>query len=527
MTTEHAEPRSDTRQVRWLLTGATLAFYLVTLRGYGYFRDELYYLACGRHLGLGYVDQPPLIGWLAAGVRGTLGTSLPALRLLPALAAAATVWVSMRMAARLGGGRFAQGLAGLATALAPVYLSLFSIFSMNAFDVLAWALLWWLAVALLDRPEVNGAGESSVGTAPPDPRLWLVFGLVAGLGLENKISVLFLGMGLAVGLLVARRWDVLRSRWLWLGGALAVLLFVPYVAWQVAHGWPTLEFMHNARLHKNVALSPWSFFAAQILQAGPVALPVWISGLLLLLGLRRGRPWRALGWAYLAILAVMTFSHAKPYYLGPAYTLLFAAGGVAIEGWTAGARARKLRPVALTVLAVGGAMIAPLAKPLLSEDHLVRYSRALGVQAETDEHHEVGRLDQFFADMHGWPELAQAVARVYDRLPPADRARACVFGQNYGEAGAVDLFGPALGVPGAISAHNSYFLWGPGHCTGEVMIVIGDDRQRLEELFSSVEDAGTFTCVDCMPYENHQTLWVARGLKGPVADLWPSIKNYN
>ncbi len=520
------DQRLGAPQVRWLLTGGTLAFYLLTLRGYGYFRDELYYLACGRHLGLGYVDQPPAIGWLAAAVRATLGTSLPALRLLPALAAAATVWIAMRIAARLGGGRFAQGLAGLATLLAPVCLSLFSIFSMNAFDVLAWALLWWLAVALLDRPD--GAGEDTQAPARrADPRLWLLFGLVAGIGLENKISVLFLGMGLAAGLLVARRWDVLRSPWLWAGGALAGLLFVPHLVWQATHGWPTLEFMENARLHKNAVLSPWGFFAAQILLAGPLALPVWISGLAFLLGLRRARPWRALGWAYVAILVVMTFSHAKPYYLGPAYTLLFAAGGVALEGWTAGARVRRLRPALVGVLLAGGALIAPLAKPLLSEDRLVRYSRALGIQPGTDERHEIGRLDQFFADMHGWPELAQAVARVYARLPEADRSRACVFGRNYGEAGAVDLFGPALGVPGAISSHNSYFLWGPGGCTGEVLVVIGGGRESLEEKFASVEDAGTFTCVDCMPYENHQTLWVARGLKQPLAQAWPAIKSYN
>ncbi len=531
MTTEPAEPTErglGAAQVRWLLTGATFVFYLLTLRGYGYFRDELYYLACGRHLGLGYVDQPPAIGWLAAAVRSTLGDSLVAIRLLPALAAVATVWVAMRIAARLGGGRWAQGLAGLATLLAPVYLSLFSIFSMNAFDLLAWAVLWWLAVALLDRPgEAPGAGDGGPLVRRADPRLWLVFGLVAGIGLENKTSVLFLGMGLAVGLVVARRWDVVRSPWLWLGGALAALLFAPYLVWQVSHGWPTLEFMENARLYKNAVLSPWRFVSAQILQVGPVALPLWLAGLAWLLGFRRGRPWRALGWAYLAILVVMIFNHAKPYYLGPAYTLLFAAGGVALEDRLSGARLRWLRPAYAALLLAGGALIAPLAKPLLSEDHLVAYSRALGMQPGTDERHAVGRLDQFFSDMHGWPELAEAVARVYHRLPPADRARACVFGQNYGEAGAIDLFGPALGVPGAISAHNSYFLWGPGRCTGEVLIVIGDHREKLEELFSSVEEAGAFTCTDCMPYENHQSLWVARGLKKPLAELWPQIKNFN
>ncbi|MGH9465656.1 MAG: glycosyltransferase family 39 protein [Thermoanaerobaculia bacterium] len=499
------------RLADWLLPAATLAFYLATTAGYGIFRDELYYLACSRHLDWGYVDHPPLIAWLTAFARAVFGESLFALRLLPAVAAAATVWVAQRVATTLGGTSFAAVLAGLATALAPIYLSLFSILSMNAFDVLIWATLWWLAARLL-------AGD--------EPRLWLAFGAVAGFGLQNKISVLFLGFGLLVGLVVTRRWEVLRERRLWLGGALAFLLFSPHLIWQFVHDWPTLEFMENAQRFKITDLSPAAFIAESALQAGPGSLLIWVGGMLFLLSVGAARPWRALGWAHLAILALMVGSNAKPYYLAPSYLMLFSAGAVAIERWSAG-RARPLRWVAAGLVIVSGIVTAPLAKPLLSEDAYVRYAARLGFAPGTDENHELGRLPQFFADMHGWEELARTVADVYHVLPEADRSRACVFGQNYGQAGAIEYFGLELGLPPALAGHNSYHLWGPGACTGEVVIVIDDDRESMEATFESAELATTFTCIDCMPYESHKQIWVGRRLRLPIAELWPQAKHFD
>ena len=497
---------------RWMLPAITLLFYLVTIQGYGYFRDELYYLACGRHLGFGYVEHPPLIGLVAALVRGLLGESLLAIRLLPALAAAATVWLAGSIARQLGGGRFAQVLAGLATLLAPTYLALFSIFSMNAFDVLFWALGWWLLVRILRTG---------------NQRLWLALGAVMGLGLENKISVLFMLFGIFVGLVLSRRWELLRSCWLWLGMASASLIFLPHLLWEMAYGWPILEFMDNARRLKNVALSPLAFLKEQILHAGPIALPIWLAGLGFFLLARGARPYRALGWAYLAILgAMLAAGNAKPYYLGPAYTVLFAGGAVAIELWTSRSGAAVLRAAVLTLLICGSLMIAPLAKPLLPVDTFVRYAGWLGIQPSAGERHEMGRLPQHFADMFGWPELAETVARVYNALPPQDRRRACIFGQNYGQAGAIDLFGPRYGLPRAISAHNSYYLWGPGRCSGEVVIVIDDDRESLEEVFQSVELGTIYTCKDCMPYENNKPIWVARRMRLPLSKLWPQIKHY-
>lgn len=502
-------PVPPCRRALGLLAALTFALHLASAGGHGYFRDELYYLACAEHLDLGYVDHPPLVAWLAALVRATLGTSTYALRLAPAAAAAATVACAGALAAEFGGRRFAQVLAALAVMLAPVGLALASVFTMNPFDHLAWAACFLLAIRAL-------RGDS--------PRLWLAFGLVAGLGLLNKISVLFLGLGLALGLVAARRWDVFKNLYFWLGGALAAALFAPHVAWQIAHGWPTREFIANASAGKNLALAPLEFLREQALQIGPGSLPIWVAGLGYLLLARAARPFRALGFAYLVALAVMLTTAAKPYYLAPAYSVLLAAGAAYLSDR---ARSRLGRPL-LVLLVVGpGLLAAPLARPLLSDDAYVRYAAALGVAPGTDERHELGRLPQFFADMHGWPEFAAAVARVHAALPADERAAACVAGRNYGEAGALDLFGRELGLPPAISAHNSYHLWGPRGCTGEVVILPARDRRELDALFERVELAATFDCDDCMPYEDDLPIWVARDIRTPLAELWPALRSYN
>jgi hypothetical protein len=439
-----------------------------------------------------------------------VGDSHLALRVVAAVAAAATAFVAARVARELGGGLFARLLTGLAVALVPVSLSLGSIYSMNVFDLLFWAVLFWILARVL---------------AGGDERLWLVFGAVAGLGLLNKISVLFLGFGLVVGLLVARRWDVFRSRWFWIGGGLAGLIFLPHLAWQQLNGWPTFEFMANARRYKMAPLSPAGFLGETLLQTA-VAPWLWILGLGWFLVARGAARVRALGWAFLTVLAVLVLTGGKPYYLAAAYSAPLAAGAVALEGLTA-RRARWLRSLLAVLMVAGGLLASPLGRPVLSVDHYVRYAAAVGIGPSTDERHELGRLPQFYADMHGWRQMAEAVGGVVRALPEEDQAVACVFGQNYGEAGAMEYFGPGLELPPALSAHNSYWLWGPGGCSGEVLVVLGDRREGLEELFEAVELGATFTCRDCMPYENDLPIWVARRLRIPIPELWASIKNYN
>jgi hypothetical protein len=494
-----------------LLALAKLLLHLATSSGYGFFRDEFYYLACTEHLALGYVDHPPLsiaLLWLS---RAILGDSLLAIRFLPALAGAATVFTTGIIARELGGRRAAQMLAALAAFIAPLYLALNHFFSMNAFDLLFWVLLAYLAVRMLARNE---------------PRLWLAFGAIAGLGLENKVSVAFLAFGLVVGLLATPQRRLLASRWLWIGGALALLLFLPHLFWQVREGWPTLEFVANAQAEKILPLTPLEFGLQQIVLVHPLNLPLWLGGLAALLVTPRLARFRALGWAYLAVFALLAIQQTKAYYLVPIYPLLFAAGAVQLEAFCLRRRWAWGIPAAAALLATGGAATLPMAVPVLPVETYVAFSASLPFGEPAAERHELGALPQFFADMHGWEELAETVARVQRGLPPGERAGVRVLTRNYGEAGAIDFLGRSRGLPPAISGHNSYFLWGPGDFSGEVLIVLGRSPEELAEWFESVELIDTVRCTWCIPHQDGVPVYVVRKLVVPVEEAWQRLKRF-
>jgi 4-amino-4-deoxy-L-arabinose transferase-like glycosyltransferase len=495
-----------------LFASAKLALHLATASGYGYFRDEFYYLACADHPAAGYVDHPPLsVLWLWL-VRALVGDSRFALRLTPALLGAATVALVGLMARRMGGGRWAQALAMTGALVAPQYLALDHFYSMNAFDVFFWTLAAWLVLRVLESPTTGH---------------WTLLGVALGLGLQNKISVLWMGAGLAVGLLATRERRFLRTPGPWVAGAIAVALFAPHVAWQIANGWPTREFIHNAQAQKMTQVPPLQFLVGQIMTMSPFTLPLWLTGLAWLFRGDAGRPYRLLGWTYLTAFAILLTSGASRVgYLSPAYTWLFAAGGVALESWLAGRHLAWLRPAFAALLLATGVAIAPLALPTLPVEAYIGYARALGQSPETEERKALGALPQFYADMHGWDAIVDAVAGAHATLTPDERTAARVFGGDYGVAGAVDLLGRRRGLPRAISGHNNYWLWGPDGWDGRVAIVVGGREEQVRAAFESVERAGTTACGYCMPYENGLPVWIGRGSKQPVAEVWPRLKHY-
>jgi hypothetical protein len=500
---------------RWplaALPAAKLGLQLATIPGYGFFRDEFYYIACSRRLDWGYVDHPPLCVLLLRGVRALLGESIWAIRLLPALAGAATVLLVGLMARALGGGRDAQLVAMLAALVAPAYLGASHAYSMNGFDILFWA----------------GAAYLLIRIAKGGPSwLWLALGAALGLGLQNKISILWLGLGLLVGLVLTPLRRELRTPWPWAAAAIAAALFLPHLVWQQAHGWPTLEFIRNATQEKMTPIAPWAFIRSQLRMMNDVTAPVWLAGLVWLLAARSGRPVGALGWAYLTVFAILIASRtSRPGYLAPAYTWLLAAGGLAIEQLIERLGRAWLRSAVLALLVLGGALRAPFGLPVLPVESYIAYARALGVAPSTAERKELAALPQSYADMHGWDAIVGTVAKVRRRLPPREQAEAVVFAPNYGVAGAVEFLGRRDGLR-AISGHNNYWLWGPQGASGAVVLIVGGEAEEHREFCREVEQAATIECGYCMPYENRNPVFVCKELKLPLEALWPRLKHYD
>jgi Dolichyl-phosphate-mannose-protein mannosyltransferase len=493
------------------LAAAKIVLQFAGIRHYGFFRDELYYMACGEHLAWGYVDQPPLIALVAWIARHVFGHSIVGLRIFPVLAGAAVVFLTGIVARELGGGRFAQALAATAILFAPAFLAFDSFFSMNAFEPFFWGVCAWIVVRI-----VKGAS----------PKLWLAFGALAGVGIENKHSMLVFGFALAAGLLLSGESRRFRTKWIWIGAFVALLIFLPNLIWEARHGWPQIEVVRNAQLYKNIPISPLRFLGDQIAFLNPATLPLWLGGLVWYFIAPEGKGFRFLGWSYLIVLAVFMLLRGKSYYPLPSYPLLMAAGGVAFERLVESRNWRSIGAAYTAIIVVIGLVALPFGVPILPVDTFLRYSDALPFSglAKTERDAEAAELPQLYADMFGWENMATTVAQVYQSLPATDRVSCAILGGNYGETGAIDYYGPALGLPKAIGGHNSYFYWGPRGYSGACVIIFGERSSEFIQLFGDVRQAATITSLHAMPNEQSVAVYVCRKPQAPLAVLWPRFK---
>jgi len=475
---------------------------------YGYFRDELYYAACGEHLAWGYVDHAPLVAFASWISRASFGDSLFALRLLPALSAAPKVWLAGWMARELGGVRFAQFLAALLVFLAPIYLTFDNFLSMNAFEP-----VWWMACAAIVLRILNGGSR----------RLWLLFGLITGIGILNKHSMLFFGSGIAIGLLLTSarkqfaRWEI------WAALAIAFLIFLPNLLWEIHNGYPTIALLHTVIGAKYATVPPMTFIGQQFLLVNPLAAPFWLAGLYFFLFDSAGRKYAALGFAYLVVLLEMIVLHGKIYYLAPAYIMLLAAGAAWWEQQVFSRAGTWLKPALLTPLVIAGIIAAPLAMPILPVTAAVKYCAFFGVQDVKVENVPLDSLPQLFGDMFGWPQQVQGIARALHSLPPEEQSRVSLLAYNYGEAGAIDYFGKHYGLPKAVSGHNQYGYWGPRGASGEVVVAIGFTKDRLQQAFASVQPFETISPAYALPEESGLTIYICRQ---PLQSLSASWKDW-
>ncbi len=474
-----------------------LAIHLLTAPRYGYFRDEFYILACGRHLDWGYVDHAPLVGLIARLTEITLGTSLYALRFVTGLSAAAKIVLTALLARELCGNRLAQAIAAFSVLLVPVYLVIDNQFSLNTWDPLFW--MGTLLVILIAERTSR-------------PRLLLLAGVLAGLGVENKHSTAFFLVALCVGIVLSPTRRLFREPYFYASLVLAFVLILPNLIWQWAHNFPTLEFLHEVdRTHKNVELPPLKFVTTQLMMMSPVNVLVWVPGLYFLL---RRREVRFAGITFVAVFLLLMALHGKDYYVAPIYPILFAAGAVF---WST-TRWPLWLPI---ILLIGNLPIVPAALPVLDPTKVSSYLRTLGLAPDKTESKQDSALPPYFSDQFGWPQMAEAARTTYFSLPPEEQPNTAFYTDNYGEAGALEFYG----LPRVLSAHNTYWYWGQGSSPSTLILLNAGGGLIREGYCTVVTDGPEVGDPLAMSYERFR-IRVCHGLKHPLPELWPRLKHW-
>lgn len=502
--------RIDLAPAVLIIAGISFLAHVLVGANYGYFRDELYFLAASHNPAFGYVDVPPLVPWITLILRFTTGNALWAIHVVSALVCAGTIILTGRMARLLGGNGWVQGLAALGAATALVLIGTGSIYAYDVFDEFWWALAANVLIVMLRDERPQG---------------WLTFGLVAGLGLLTKETMLFWGFALIIGLLLTPQRHLLFTRWTLLGGAIAFALIMPFLLWNAFNGWASFHYWAGYFQNHSSGGSTFDFLTSQILVMNPFSLPLWGAGLWYFFS-ARGARYRVFGWAYVILFVLFAAIQGKSYFLTPAYLPLYAGGAIAFGEWIA--RLRWLAPTYPALLALSGLLLAPGVMPLLPPaTYGPLYGFLAGSSGAQQGAGDVHNLPQILADRFGWDTMVAQVAQVYHSLPAADQKVACIFTANYGEGGAVYQFGDRYHLPAPISGHNAFFTWGFRGCTGQVVIAIGIAPTDAGRWFGSVTQAAMTSCIDCVAYENQAPILILRQPKVPMAVIWEQIKHYN
>jgi hypothetical protein len=479
-----------------LIAAGSVFVLLVAVSGrYGYHRDELYFLAAGHHLAWGYPDQPPFVPALARVMSAIAPGSLPVLRLPSALAAAADVLLTARLAREFGASRGGQTLAAFAMATAPFVIGSGHLTSTATFDLLAWTALLYLVVRVLRTG---------------NDRLFLVAGLVAGVGLMDNDLVAFLLVGLGIGVLISGPRSLFRSPWLWVGVVIAVAMWTPYLIWQGQNGWPELTVSRDIASGGSGSSTPrWALLPFQLFLANVWLAPLWIVGLWRLLRADDVRWARAVGWCWVFLVVAFTVGGGKAYYLTGMLAVLLAAGAEPTLDW---ARRKPGRLRGWMIGAVIATLIAlPITLPLVPLNHLDKSGM---VSANYD-----------LGETVAWPAYVDEIAVVVHRTTAAGGSGVVILASNYGEAGAVDRYGPARGLPNAYSGHNGFWWWGPPPNQTTPVVTIGYPHDYLLRFFQNCT-LGTRldNHLDVDNDEQSAHVFVCDGMRTDWVTLWPKLK---
>jgi 4-amino-4-deoxy-L-arabinose transferase-like glycosyltransferase len=454
---------------------------------YGWHRDELYYLASSHHLAFGYVDYPPIVPLLAAADQAIAPGSLIALRLLPALAGTGVLILTALIARELGAGSRAQAWAALAVLLSPMFIGGNLMFQTVAFDELMWAVALFVFARLL---------------RDGDRRQWIALGLVIGLGLETKFTIAALPVAMFLGILASQHRGMLATPWPWLGFAVVVLLFLPNLAWQATHDWISVQYTIS---HRGNTDGPVAYWLQQLLLFNPLFLVPAIAGLITL---RRDPRFAPLVYAVIGVELIFFAAGGKAYYPAPIYPVIYAAGATWLDQ-------RMRSPVGLTAFAAASIalilVLLPIGLPVLPAQAMVSM--------------KLWQTRKDYADMIGWPELAQQTAQVYQALPANEKTNAIILTQNYGEAGAIDYYGPELGLPGAVSPHLTYWYWAPPHLDPSTVVLVGFSPDVASRYFADCRQAATVS--NSLGIHNDEfgaPILVCTSPRRPLWQVWGSLQ---
>lgn len=489
--------------VVWLIALMTAATYLALAGRYDTFRNELYFIACGRRPAFGYADMPPLVPLIAAATQ-IFGDHTWLLRLPATIAAVALIPLTAAFAIELGGSRVAAGLAAIAVAIPPMLVALTSTLGTSTFEALTWTTFAYLLARAVYRDERIAA-------------LWV--GIVAGISLEAKYGIPTWMIGLALGILATSARRIFTWRELWLGAMAGALIAMPSFVWQTTHGWPFLETIRYATKYRNFTGPPIRFMIKQIFAMNIALAPLWIAGIVAPFISPRLRNARFLAVGFVVTTVIVIGTHGKDYYLAPAYPAMFAVGAVACEGLN-----RWLRRGWIAVALALTIPIAPVVLPILDLPTLAAYLERSHLRPSPNEREGIGApLTQLFSDELGWRQLEKQVAQVYRSLPREEQSRAAILAMNYGEAAAIDVYGREDGLPAPICGQLQYYFWGARGHDGSVMIQINGDPQRLARACDRSEVVSRFGGPYVMPYENGPII-LCHGLRRPLDELWPRFR---